>query len=169
MSGTYRHPSSSIQTGGQSLRPDQINRRLLEVHQVDLPDSRIPAAGTAAVGRYGRQQGAVRTDAELFVERLIEDTDKLEDHPRSGWRVPEADQRDDIRELIVQGYRIIYRIEADEINILTFIHGSRDLAGRKGRCGIKRWDAPDYLKHNSRLDPVPFLPLNLPALNLSSD
>ena len=74
--------------------------------------------------------------AELFVERLIEATDRLEDHPRSGRRVPEADQRDDIRELIVQGYRIIYRIEAEEINILTVIHGSRDLAGQEGMV----WD-----------------------------
>jgi len=74
--------------------------------------------------------------AELFVERLIEATDRLEMHPRSGRRVPEAGLHDDIRELIVQGYRIIYRIEAEEINILTVTHGSRDLAGQEG----KAWD-----------------------------
>lgn len=45
--------------------------------------------------------------AEMFVDRLIEATDKLEDHPRMGRKVPEADDRDDVRELIVQGYRII--------------------------------------------------------------
>ncbi len=61
--------------------------------------------------------------AELFVDRLIEATDKLEEHPRIGRRVPEADQRDDIRELIVQGYRIIYLVTTEEIQMLTVIHG----------------------------------------------
>ncbi len=71
--------------------------------------------------------------AELFVDKLIESTDKLEDHPKIGRRVPEADDRDDVRELIVQGYRIIYLVTADEIHILTVIHGSRDLAGRENK------------------------------------
>lgn len=71
--------------------------------------------------------------AELFVDRLIEAVDKLGDHPRIGRRVPEADQRDEIRELIVQGYRIIYLVTDKEIQILTVIHGSRDLTGRQGR------------------------------------
>ena len=74
--------------------------------------------------------------AELFVDRLIKATDKLEDYPRIGRRVPEADQWDDIRELIVQGYRIIYLAADKEIHILTVIHGSRDLAGVEH----KLWD-----------------------------
>ena len=71
--------------------------------------------------------------AELFIDRLIEATDKLEDHPRIGRRVPEADYRDDIRELIVQGYRIIYLVTDETIYILTVIHGSRDLAGKENK------------------------------------
>lgn len=67
--------------------------------------------------------------AELFVDRLVEATDKLEEHPQIGRRVPEAEQRDDIRELIVQGYRIIYQTRPDDIQVLTVIHGARDLAG----------------------------------------
>ena len=69
--------------------------------------------------------------AELFIDRLIEATDKLQDHPRIGRRVPEAGYRSEIREIIVQGYRIIYRSASDGIYILTVVHGSRDLAGRK--------------------------------------
>ncbi len=46
--------------------------------------------------------------AELFIDHLIDATDKLEDHPRIGRRVPEVENREDVRELIVQGYRIIY-------------------------------------------------------------
>ena len=69
--------------------------------------------------------------AELFIDRLTVATDKLEDHPRIGRRVPETGHRDDIREIIVQGYRIIYRITTDTILILTIVHGSRDLARRE--------------------------------------
>lgn len=69
--------------------------------------------------------------AEMFADRLIEATDTLEDHPRMGRKVPEADDRDDVRELIVQGYRIIYLLQTDQLQILTVIHGSRDLAGQE--------------------------------------
>lgn len=43
--------------------------------------------------------------------------------------MPEAASRDDVRELIVQGYRIIYLLQTEQLLILTVIHGSRDLAG----------------------------------------
>ncbi len=75
--------------------------------------------------------------ADLFVERLIEATDKLLDHPRIGRPVPEAYHRDDVRELIVQGYRIIYRLTPGIVHILTVIHGSRNLAGNE----VMPWDA----------------------------
>jgi len=68
--------------------------------------------------------------AEMFVDRLIEATDKLEDHPRMGRKVSEADNRNDVRELIVQGYRIIYLLQIPEkLQILTVLHGSWDLGG----------------------------------------
>ena len=35
--------------------------------------------------------------------------------------------RDDIRELFVYLFRVIYRITEDEIRVLTVIHGSRRL------------------------------------------
>ena len=73
--------------------------------------------------------------AELFVDKLIEATDKLEDYPRMGRKVPEADNRDDVRELIVQGYRIIYLLQTEELHILTVIHGSRNLAAQE----VKPW------------------------------
>ena len=74
--------------------------------------------------------------AELFVDTLIEATDKLEDHPHMGRKVPEADHRDDVRELIVQGYRIIYLTLPEKIFIVTVIHSSRNLAGEE----VKPWD-----------------------------
>ena len=68
--------------------------------------------------------------AELFIDQLIKATDNLEDHPRLGRKVPEADCRDDVRELIVQSYRIIYRLQTEKLQILTVIHGSRNLAAK---------------------------------------
>lgn len=49
--------------------------------------------------------------------------------------VPEAG-RENVRELIFQGYRIIYRPLVDRIQILTVIHGSRDLT----RMDVKPWE-----------------------------
>jgi plasmid stabilization system protein ParE len=43
-----------------------------------------------------------------------------------GRRVPEAID-DNVRELLFQKYRIVYRVEASRILVLMVIHGSRDL------------------------------------------
>jgi addiction module RelE/StbE family toxin len=71
--------------------------------------------------------------AEQFVDRLIEAVGALKDHPRLGRRVPEADDREDVRELIFHNYRIIYLVESEHVHILTVIHGSRDLAGQAAK------------------------------------
>jgi addiction module RelE/StbE family toxin len=64
--------------------------------------------------------------AAMFIDRLIHATDRLVDNPHVGRKVPECGYREDIRELILQRYRIIYLISDDTIQILTIIHGSRD-------------------------------------------
>ena len=64
--------------------------------------------------------------AQLFATRVLRATDRLEDFPQMGRVVPEID-RDDIREIIVQSYRIIYRLLLDEVEILTVHHGARSL------------------------------------------
>ena len=69
--------------------------------------------------------------AERFVDRLIEMIGVLQNHPQIGGRVPEADDRQDVRELIFHGYRVIYLVEDLRIYILAVIHGSLDLAGRE--------------------------------------
>ncbi len=50
--------------------------------------------------------------------------------------MPEAVECEGVRELIFQGYRIIYLVETAQVHILTVIHGSRDLAGK----AAKPWD-----------------------------
>ncbi len=71
--------------------------------------------------------------ARQFIERIFDAATKLEPFPEIGRRVPEAEERTDIRELIFQGYRIIYLTQPEHITIIAVIHGSRDLAGMEGK------------------------------------
>ena len=64
--------------------------------------------------------------ARQFVARILKTIAKLIEHPKIGRPVPEA-KRDDVRELIVQDYRIIYVIQPDTTYIVTVVHGARDL------------------------------------------
>ena len=64
--------------------------------------------------------------AAVVVRNIIAQTKMLSRFPRSGRKVPEFDD-DDIRELLVYSYRIIYRIEEDKVIISTVIHGKRTL------------------------------------------
>ena len=48
--------------------------------------------------------------------------------PRAGRRVPEP-RRDDIREVIVRNYRIVYRAAATGILVLVVFEGHRQLPG----------------------------------------
>ena len=70
--------------------------------------------------------------ARRFIERIITAVEKLEDFLKIGRPVPEAEGRDDVRELIYRGYRIICLIQPKRI----FIHGSRNLAGEE----TKPWE-----------------------------
>ncbi len=68
-----------------------------------------------------------------FIERIFEAAKKLDVFPELGRKVPEAEDREDVRELIFQGYRIIYLYHADQIYIITVIHGSRDLSSMENK------------------------------------
>lgn len=63
--------------------------------------------------------------ASLFVRRLIEATDRLHDFPLSGRVIPEINHPD-CREVIYGAYRIMYRLEGEEVWITGVIHGARD-------------------------------------------
>jgi toxin ParE1/3/4 len=66
------------------------------------------------------------TYASGFVERIIVAADRLADYPKVGRVVPETND-EDVRELLYQRYRIIYRVKRDRIEMLSIIHGARDL------------------------------------------
>lgn len=60
-----------------------------------------------------------------FVDAIIDQTEAiLADNPRSGRVVPEIGNPY-IRELIYRGYRIVYRLNGDQIEILTVFEGHR--------------------------------------------
>ncbi|MBK6288365.1 MAG: type II toxin-antitoxin system RelE/ParE family toxin [Gammaproteobacteria bacterium] len=64
--------------------------------------------------------------AHAFAERILRATRRLGEFPESGRHVPEDDTRQ-TRELIVQGYRVMYSVEADHVLVLAVMSGSRDL------------------------------------------
>ncbi len=71
-----------------------------------------------------------RKYAEITVSKLYHKTKVLEEYPRIGRIVPEAEQ-ENIREIIEGNYRIIYEIINDDIFILTVHHSARILKLKK--------------------------------------
>ena len=69
--------------------------------------------------------------ATQFIGRILEAVEKLPNFPERGRKVPEARSEIDIRELLFQNYRIIYRLRPEKIQIITVLHGSRNLSGMK--------------------------------------
>lgn len=63
--------------------------------------------------------------AVRFIDALIDHTEAiLADNPKSGRTVAEIGNPD-IRELIYRGYRIVYRLNGDQLAILTVFEGHR--------------------------------------------
>ncbi len=62
--------------------------------------------------------------ASLFVKRLFESTDRLQEYPLSGRIIPEINDPS-CREIFYGTYRIMYRIEKNEIWITGVVHGAR--------------------------------------------
>ena len=63
--------------------------------------------------------------AALFAQRLLDATERLGDFPRSGRVIPEIGDPA-CREILVGAYRILYRVEADDVWITGVVHGARD-------------------------------------------
>ncbi|MEK6700542.1 MAG: type II toxin-antitoxin system RelE/ParE family toxin [Nitrospirota bacterium] len=62
--------------------------------------------------------------AQLFADRVFTAAGRLEISPRLGRVVPEFG-RDDIREILLGNYRIVYRVFPHKVEILTVYHGAR--------------------------------------------
>lgn len=70
--------------------------------------------------------------AAIFIEKIITAIEKTATFPLIGRMVPECNNKN-IREVIYQNYRIIYKISNKVIFILTVIHGGRNLSGRSNK------------------------------------
>jgi addiction module RelE/StbE family toxin len=72
----------------------------------------------------------IRRDSPQAADRIRQEirngTRRLARFPLSGRLLPEFPDSG-LRELIVRSYRIIYDPAADQVEILTVVHGSRDL------------------------------------------
>ena len=66
------------------------------------------------------------TDAEKWVNTVFSKVEQLKSSPEIGRIVPEINNLQ-FRELIYGNYRIIYRIEKQQISILTIRHGKQIL------------------------------------------
>ncbi len=62
--------------------------------------------------------------AKIFNDRVFEMVEHLGFFTDMGREVPESDDPK-VREIFYKGYRVIYQIKEDHIEIITVIHGSR--------------------------------------------
>ena len=65
--------------------------------------------------------------AASFVLQSLKAARSLGDLPERGRVVPEF-KREDIRDIFVFSYRLIYRIDELRVSVLAFIHGRRDFS-----------------------------------------
>jgi toxin ParE1/3/4 len=59
--------------------------------------------------------------AGIVLKNIVNQTRILARFPQAGRKVPEFDD-ENIRELVVYSYRIIYRLQEDEVLIVAVIH-----------------------------------------------
>jgi len=64
--------------------------------------------------------------AQGTVDRITRRTNQLASHPQLGAVVPEYSEAS-IRELLVYPYRILYRVGESRIEVLSVVHGARQL------------------------------------------
>lgn len=63
--------------------------------------------------------------ARAWVRSLFETVGRLERFPQSGRPVPELPHRTELREVIHGAYRVVYRVEPEQVSVLTVRHGRR--------------------------------------------
>ena len=62
--------------------------------------------------------------ARGMVDKITRRSEQIANQPFSGRKVPEYDA-EDIREIIEKPYRIIYKIQPDQIDVLAVIHSAQ--------------------------------------------
>jgi plasmid stabilization system protein ParE len=71
----------------------------------------------------------ITSDSKYYAKKVVQDiidrTNILEAYPRIGRKAPEIDD-ENIREILVYSYRILYEIKSEKVSIIGIIHGRRD-------------------------------------------
>lgn len=81
------------------------------------------------IGRFIARDkaGAARRWTEMLRRRAAEAAEA----PMAGRKVPELD-REDVREVILRGYRLVYRVTGSGVDVLTVFEGHRLLRSALG-------------------------------------
>ena len=74
--------------------------------------------------------------ARTIVSKLYNAVDRLRKFPQSGRKVPEIGDPA-LREIIIDGYRIIYRLAKSNIYVLTVVHGRQNLLSSQRSLTLK--------------------------------
>ena len=85
-----------------------------------------------SIGQYYERSSTLY--AALIVERLYTSAEEVQAFPRRGRKVPEVDH-EMLRELIVEGYRLVYQIFEDRIEVVAVLHSRQDLIKKLRRRG----------------------------------
>ena len=93
------------------------------MHKLDVIWSPSALEDIELIAEYIARDSTDR--AALFVERLIQATDRLQHSPFSGRIIPEIEE-ESCREIIYGSYRIMYRIEREAVWITGVVHSARD-------------------------------------------
>lgn len=77
-----------------------------------------------AIAEYISQSS--ETVARPWIQRLRSQATRATRFPRSGRVVPEL-ARDDVREFVFRGYRIVFQVREDDVIVLSVFDGHRQL------------------------------------------
>ena len=80
--------------------------------------------------------------AKTWLELILAAGDSLAEFPDRGRVVPEA-SRDDVRQLILSPYRLIYRRDPNAVTITMLLHEHRKLSGKDVRMTSRPTDDLD--------------------------
>ena len=91
----------------------------MKVHWTETAERHLDAI-------YGFIAQDSTTYALRTVDRITRKSQQIGEFPMSGRRVPEYDM-EQIREVFVGPYRIIYHVKSDQIDVIAVIYGSMEV------------------------------------------
>ncbi|MEK8021946.1 MAG: type II toxin-antitoxin system RelE/ParE family toxin [Candidatus Parabeggiatoa sp.] len=68
--------------------------------------------------------------AKKVIQEIVDKSQRLNDFPKMGRVVPEVGD-ENVRELFVYSYRLIYQVSDSVVKVLTVVHNKRDFASIK--------------------------------------